>query len=211
MNQRIICAGMIRSGSTWLYNAVRLLTISNGDDVYATWIKKYKNDNSRSIHIVKAHLFVENLLTNNAIVLTTYRDLRDIVASMINKGWITIEQSNNLLKVQEILDETTTHHRLYKEKSKINLKYEDIIKDKALAIKKIAITLDIKTNNYQSLADQIEGLAYTKQGYDQTTLLHNNHRTTKDKIGYYKNILSLDTIRFIEEKYKDWLTQYEYQ
>ena len=77
----ILCAGIPRSGSTWLYNAARMLAShpARGDHpVYGAWIEHYDPSNPARVHVVKVHEPDEKLAWRASAVLTSRRDLRTL-------------------------------------------------------------------------------------------------------------------------------------
>ncbi|MEM9155856.1 MAG: hypothetical protein AAGB13_12620, partial [Cyanobacteria bacterium P01_F01_bin.33] len=105
MNERnvILCAGMKRSGSTWLYNVLRVLLQEHTTyQVYGAWVSDYDAKNLAPIHLIKVHGFNSQLLDYSDLVFTSRRDIRDVIASLIRKGWI--EPSNALSAVSEIIE-----------------------------------------------------------------------------------------------------------
>ena len=82
-----VCAGMYRSGSTWLHNAVRLILARAGaPGLAAGWIANKDFLLTHETSVVKVHAFEEDLAgREGAIVLTSHRDLRDIMASLQRK------------------------------------------------------------------------------------------------------------------------------
>jgi len=53
----VLCAGIPRSGSTWLYNAARLLLAHAAGParVYGAWVEQYDPSHPEPWHVVKAH------------------------------------------------------------------------------------------------------------------------------------------------------------
>src|SRR3954454_11133001 len=83
----ILCAGPSRSGSTWQYNIIRLLTKAAYGESYGAWVLDYDPANPAPAHVVKIH-DPQHLgkLVPNAIV-TGHRDLRDVLASARRMKW----------------------------------------------------------------------------------------------------------------------------
>src|SRR5262245_49638153 len=82
-----VCAGMYRSGSTWLYNAVRLiLAKAEVPGLAAGWIAEKDTLLKHKNPVVKTHAFDADLAAcETAVVLTSHRDLRDVLASLHRK------------------------------------------------------------------------------------------------------------------------------
>jgi hypothetical protein len=83
MFKRIICAGGYRSGSTWQYNVVREIFEASNIEYICGDAAQIKFDGSFN-EIIKSHNYRPNFL-EDAIVLTTNRDIRDIAASAVRR------------------------------------------------------------------------------------------------------------------------------
>jgi hypothetical protein len=94
----VICAGMYRSGSTWQYQVVNTILTTAGvpvtplgflDSGMFETFRKTKRESGR-MYTMKTHeghpSFRPVVEAGNAIVLYSYRDLRDVVFSMIEKA-----------------------------------------------------------------------------------------------------------------------------
>lgn len=95
----ILIAGFYRSGSTWQYNAVRLLFESSGESVYACYIDDCNPEcqlaKESMTHIIKIHNYEQWLFNQADVVLITYRDIESITYSMKRIGMNRI--INNLI------------------------------------------------------------------------------------------------------------------
>lgn len=96
MTSIIVCGGGLRSGSTWQYNATRALFAATGQDVYGAWIDDYDPTRSEPVHVIKAHDPASLGQVHADKVVTCFRDLRDVVASMHRMGWLRIDNPQSL-------------------------------------------------------------------------------------------------------------------
>ena len=73
---RIVTAGMKRSGSTWLFNVVRMLAERQYGkrNVYSAWYGDYDRADKREVHIVKVHGFDRSLVEAGTLVFTSARE-----------------------------------------------------------------------------------------------------------------------------------------
>lgn len=96
----VLCAGMTRSASTWLYNAARLLVSHSVDtDISYGWINDFKHLPPRYNAVIKLHKYEPELVRNSTHILYSYRDIRDVLASM-KRVWNkepSIETADQLL------------------------------------------------------------------------------------------------------------------
>jgi len=221
MKPLYLCAGMPRSGSTWLYNVVRLLCERHYDKVHSCYVYHYQRDwlGWADAAVIKVHEPVPILFHPDArvkqVVLTCRRDLRDVAASHILKGWQT--EAN----VVGILHTIVAWYKFYEAKSAFEFEYESLLIDPVSLIKDIGVNLG-KPSNWQGgfgmldteeareVAVEVSQLSNTSSAtYDKTNLLHRNH-STRRVVGYYKEVLSPALIKNIEATFGDWLRKWGY-
>ena len=84
MRKLILIAGMYRSGSTWLFNAVRMfLELKYGkENVYGCYITDYKREDERQFHVVKTHEYIQEIAEAADLIVLSERDFPGIAASM---------------------------------------------------------------------------------------------------------------------------------
>ena len=79
---------MQRSGSTWLYNPVRLLLCSNAvieSDFCCGWLDDQAHLSEARYRLLKVHEFDGDLAEKSNRIFYSYRDIRDVVASSKRK------------------------------------------------------------------------------------------------------------------------------
>ncbi|MEL6812394.1 MAG: FkbM family methyltransferase [Bacteroidota bacterium] len=197
----IVCAGAKRSGSTLQYNILsRLVEETN----LGMRIPHFKPDEFNTIRntygskegykVIKAHVLTPSLQevidANETTVFHSYRDIRDVVVSYINKGWMGNENESISNCVSDYLAEynswikldTTIHSR----------KYEDFafdLENEVMAYAEI-LQLDIDEEVAQRIAGELN-LELLKKSqthidsdkaeerfnnkFHKDTLLHTNH------------------------------------
>lgn len=202
-----ICAGMPRSGSTWLYNAVRCLALRAGADVYGAWIQQYDPGNPASIHVLKIHQFDDRVARYGSRVFTSRRDLRDVAASLIRRKWNTPEN------VLDSLDFCVTAHRLWRRFTRHELVYEILHRFQLEEMAHLAdlMGLDLAMDQVQETKREVAGLAPEPGAPDGSppTLLHRQH-VLDGRSGYYGAVLSPELIETINTRYEDWLREFGY-
>ena len=88
----VLCTGMPRSGSTWLFNAVRLLLQSEAAEVCSYWkgdfdaLKFLRSAGPEKILLLKIHRHSPVLEKKAAVIFYSIRDIRDVIASKIRRG-----------------------------------------------------------------------------------------------------------------------------
>ena len=173
----ILVAGIHRSGSTWVYNAVRLLLIERGTPFLSAWIADYDRANPAPIHLVKAHHLAEVTFEPD-ITLTTLRRRIESVASLVRIGWVK-DIPAEIVKADKRLE------RLYNDwnaRTDLETAYSDILQTPAAAVARIAECLgfDMRQATYDRIAqDLLEQKSPKSDTYDKVTLIHPNHRNPK--------------------------------
>ena len=210
MPKKILCAGMHRSGSTWLFNAIRLIYICNNDSVYSYFFSEYdpKEGQNASIHVAKTHQFNDVLTTRDYdYIFTTCRDLRDLAASAVRKGMIDNRTRPIIKFLRKVLSEEYDAWSCY---SDMEIVYEEMMENDIEIIKKIAQFLNIDVDP-ASVSRAVNSLPFPKKGEDyfRDTQLHYQHITSSTPDSY-KLTLSKRTIRIIETKFSTWLFNHRY-
>jgi hypothetical protein len=200
--KKIICAGCHRSGSTWLYNAVRLIAKSTGKEVYACFATTYDADNPAEIHVVKCHNF-HKFLQDVDLVFTTKRDLRDIAASAHRRGLITFKDV--LPYLHRIIN---LEYKPWRQYTSLEIPYEELVEDKKAYIKKLSEIMEIQVN-VDEIHEAIENLAIPEKEFDPITQLHPNH-ITDGRVGSYQETLPEAVQKRINEEFYMWLKQNKY-
>ena len=203
----VVCAGVHRSGSTWLYNAVRLILIDSGKSVYGCFATNYDPKNEAEAHVVKTHNFVDSLNENADFVFTSKRDLRDIVASAVRRN--LIDESDALPYLEKIMKR---EYEPWKRHSNLEIGYERMIrKKKPDYIKKLAEIMGIEDINPSEIIGKIESLTVpqSEEDFDEETQLHFGH-ITNGKYRTWAKTLCEYTVVAIEIKYSKWLKKNGY-
>jgi hypothetical protein len=86
----VLVAGMPRSGSTWQFNAVRLLLEDAGLPHWAGWIDDLPEELDVPLRLVKVHQ-PSDAPGAPDMIFTTLRPIADCLVSLIRMGWLTPE------------------------------------------------------------------------------------------------------------------------
>jgi hypothetical protein len=200
-----VCAGMYRSGSTWVYNAARLLLEeAKVPDLAAGWIAERERILLHRNAVVKIHEFDEKLAARGNIVLTSHRDLRDIAASLSRKFNFTMET----------LRETVEAHAKWERAAVYDLRYENLLTDRMTELRNMAARLNLPAATaaalpYQKILDRLTGETFsaeraTSQRFDAVNLLHEGH-VTDGRHGSWTDTLPEDVVSAIEKEFRPWL------
>lgn len=202
MKKLIVTAGMPRSGSTWLYNAVRLLLEYTGKlDIGAGWISDFNSFKNHDVVILKIHYFKPVIANNATMILYSYRDIRDALASFKRKfgNEPSIEQARKFIH----------NDNIWREKASFIMKYEDMIAAQEKTLEKITGFLGITNANLIQIIQDINNMTYEKGEkrndlYNMENLLHKNH-ITDGRHGSWDGYVPKELIREIENEFNEWL------
>ncbi|MAY85108.1 MAG: hypothetical protein CML02_00020 [Pseudooceanicola sp.] len=172
----ILVAGVPRSGSTWAFNAARLLLRDAGVTLHAAWVADRVVDDPAPVHLIKAHQPAEVDFTPD-IVLTTRRAPEACLASLIRMGWLAPERA--------AIRRAWAHHRAlqahWSAQSACEIGYDQIIGDPTPALARLARVLGLAPDTTRparvakALAD-LQAPRPEARGYNRETLLHPGHR-----------------------------------
>lgn len=173
----IICAGIPRSGSTWLYNAVRMIHHNAGIQYQAGWIGEYQRGGNAPVHIIKVHEPTSRFVGTQTIVLTTRRDLRSIARSLLRMGW-----AHTCDDTMSALARACEMHAYWNSRTSYEIAYEELLGNQALHIEAIAriCGISMSRKGAMDIAEAVDGLVEPSSGgYDRETLLHPRHCSDK--------------------------------
>ncbi|MFD1344464.1 hypothetical protein [Litorisediminicola beolgyonensis] len=170
----VLVAGVPRSGSTWVFNAARLAARAGGLETYATWIGDYDPARRMALHVVKAHR-PDDIDFEPDIVLTTWRDRAECIASLVRMNWLKYEREaiGRVWKYHDSL------YEYWDARSRLETPYDMIGSRPDLAVRGIAgvLGLDLASEQCRMIAAALQDLRAPASGsYDPVTLLHPRHR-----------------------------------
>lgn len=173
-----LVAGVPRSGSTWCFNALRLLLRQNSQDVYAAWCRDYDSENMASWHLIKAHK-PEEVQFEPTHIVTSYRDICESIASLVRMGWVKAEP----LSIIEAAKRQTALYRYWKDLSNFEVSYDDMLAQPENVIAELADTLGLPATGAGEIAAELSTMSPPDSGsYDTTTLLHPKHRGDPEEV-----------------------------
>ena len=164
MARLTLAAGMPRSGSTWLYNALRLLLDS--PDLVAGWIDDIADSDAESI-LIKLHEPSE-LAERADLIFTTHRPLAEIHASLARMGWPNGPATMQTIEAQRAF---------WAPRSSLDIDFADILDAPERTVARIAAVLGCDD---AGVVEKLDGLKMPASGYDPVNLLHVGHRTAPD-------------------------------
>lgn len=170
----VLVAGMPRSGSTWVFNAARLLLATNGRPVHAAWVADRDPEDPAPVHLVKVHT-PDKAGFPYDLVLTTRRPMDECLASLIRMGWLKpdAEAIRAKLRIQ------TSLYDYWAARSTLETVYDEILRHPVSAVARIAEALGLAPDEARDarLAADLAAMRAPEGGlYDPKTLLHPHHR-----------------------------------
>lgn len=176
-NHVVVVAGLYRSGSTFMYNAVRVLYKHAGHDVWGGGTAAFvTTDGTESdVYVVKEHRWIEELAGYADVILTSTRPLKDAYESMnrFKRGAVTWPETRAWVGWLG----------QWRPLAAYNMKYEWLAKDGGpyTVVSDIASVLGLENvNRRHVLRDLRSEMAPPKtKEKDPTTLVFANHYTSR--------------------------------
>jgi hypothetical protein len=205
----ILAAGMTRSGSTWLFNTIRLLLGRTGRPLYSCWVDERDENAERQAYnvLIKIHDPSEELASKAAAIFTSHRDLRDVAISALHAGFATDSS-----KMIAIAASARAAHDFWAARSTLDIRYSDIVASPTLCVMRVALALlqpidDRSAAQVAEAVDQLAPVVGPNSSHDRTNLLHAKHRID-GRAGRWIGDLDSETARAIELANADWLSRY---
>ena len=203
MNKIVLANGMPRSGSTWLYNAARHIlnqVVSKNDFVYG-WHSDIKS--RKKVTLLKVHGINQKLLNESSIVLYSYRDIRDVLASRF-RMW---EMPPTMGVVHNLIYES----RFFDDRADYIMKYEDFIEDQRKIVEELDSVLDAHSNidKVMELLSKDKKPASDGKSYNKEELYHTGH-VTNGKHMSFEDAVPDSIIKKTEELYGQWFIDHGY-
>ena len=172
-----LSAGIPRSGSTWLFNALRRI-LNKRFSTYSVWIDDYDENAAKKYEaeLIKVHNSNPGLAARAVKIFTTHRDLRDIALSTLDMGWISRDE-----EIIACARFARLCHEYWQPRSALDVAYRDIVQRPLFVIENLGSALEIEMSQAAAadLATELATLEGNKDSccaYDKTTLMHVNHR-----------------------------------
>jgi hypothetical protein len=204
----IVASGMPRSGSTWLYNVIRLIIRTGKPEInwQCGWLDDL-NWEEESDCLVKVHRANDIMSTKADVIFYSYRDIRDSVASLKRK----LNKEPSISSVDQMMADDS----YWRKRAIYSMKYEDMLSSPESVVTNIAKTLKIITDKPGEIVTQIAKLSYESIGtkndiYHAENLLHKGH-ITDGRVGSWKGYIPEPLVAEIEKKYSSWFVSNGYE
>lgn len=206
----IVSAGMPRSGSTWLYNALRFLLQDRYSEcnLVCGWCEDVDLAQVASdIVLLKVHSFERKIADRANAIFYSFRDIRDALASYKRKFGKepSVQMANHFVR----------HDRLWRGVSHYNMRYEKMIENPEGVLGEIAsVLVPDRRINYKNILNKIERLRFhgDENGevlYHKVNLLHRDH-ITDGGTQTWEGCLDKDLLDSIELNHRDWFSENSY-
>ena len=203
---RIVCCGMRRSGSTWLYNVVRMACGGAAGRVWAGFEDTFEPIDVDH-RVVKAHAFDVAWVFGADRVFGSIRDLRDVAASAVRRGLVppTVEKV-----VRWLFRTAIEEHEAWEGYCNAIVRYEDMIVDKVAAARAVIDGLDLGDNvDAEAIVKGVDALPMPGRIVNPVTLLHHDH-FTDGGVGTFTKTLCPEIVAAIDVIFGPWMARRGY-
>ncbi len=205
----IIVAGMRHSGSTALFNIIRLTL----EALELEYISCYSEHNDcvtnvldhKNNYLVKTHELRDDLLSIASIIFTARRDLRDAVASAKRRGFHTFKTIGGAVEYAKY---NRGLHDLWQPYSDYEFIYEEFMREPSVVINTVLQVLGAETVDQNKIYDNLIRLPTDR--YEET-LLSPTHITDPDRALSFSDTLDEAVVDKIELQHRNWLDRYGYK
>ena len=199
----IVIAGMRHSGSTALFNLVRLGFIAMGAEPLASYSEIgdfVKNaPHASQPAIIKTHEMRDDVCESASIILTTKRDLRDTVASGVRRDFYLVKRLNSPVEYAKY---NRMLHEIWAPLSDYQFNYERYMSNPLDVTSEVFRQLGIDPGLAAQIVRQVRTLPVDQY---ETTLLSPTHVTDPERKLTYADTLDPDAVQDIERNHKAWL------
>ncbi|MFN3955451.1 MAG: hypothetical protein ACK4LQ_13445 [Pararhodobacter sp.] len=185
----MVIAGVPRSGSTWLFNATRLLIEASGSTLHSAWVADYRpaDHAEADFHLVKLHQPAELSFACHCL-LTTRRDAVSQLASLLRMGWLAPD--GEVIRTRAC--ELRGLYEFWAARSDLEIAYDQICDQPELALQRVQaqIGLGSRGTDLSRVFDGLNRLKPPDTGrYDPLTLLHPGHAADATERSKYIEIV----------------------
>ena len=161
----IVCAGRSRSGSTLLYNIVRLtlVEIFGKKNVYGRGINFYKKNQQRKYNIVKLHDSPDRYFWNSAnYIFSSVRNEKDQRKSIVAYKRIIKNVNMTEKKLDEFINNDFRRYKKWSQHKNFvgTFKYNNLLNHKEKVIRKVCKTLnkEISKEQIKNIIKEVDSL-----------------------------------------------------
>lgn len=178
---RVLVAGCWRSGTTALYNLVRLILESDGQTLSCFEDDYFKYSDLEFTHeLLKAHKFKSNEVKHGISLV----DWPDYIITIFREPGETLDSMRRFYReesekeIQERLARGLSYWGKYQFYADYQANYDQLFRSTEKLAREIASVLGIEIDE-KAIVRAFRQIEPPKEGYDKITLLHANHITNK--------------------------------
>ena len=234
----VFCAGMIRSGSTLQYQLASTIVERAGVGMRVSYapeaeferVSRQHAGESAKLLVFKVHVctpaLAEACAKDGALVIYSYRDIRDVAVSASRKFGKSFEELREAGWLDQAIDD---YYKWRSLPGTMARRYEEMRDDVLGEAKRINVHLGaplageevVELASGFSLEAQKRRVERIKESvgrdvgsrevvFDPRELLHHNH-IHAGEVGAWRRLLAPDQIAFLAERYGKWLTDAGYE
>lgn len=205
----IVVAGMRHSGSTALFNAIKL-ALEQKQASFISFYSEGQNANclgssNGDLLLVKTHELRDDVVAHARSIITTRRDLRDTVASATRRNFPLLRKIGS---AAEYAKYNRSLHDIWMPHSGCEFVYEAFMANPVAEVSRVLEHLGMEGVDVDAICRQLQHLP-TDQ-YD-STLLSPHHITDPEHKESYRTTLASADVEKIERDHAAWLVRYGYK
>jgi hypothetical protein len=204
----IVVAGMRHSGTTVLFNIIRLALEKKKINFFGFYSEgkgaDCEDQAGKGIRLIKTHEFRDDIIYQDSIVITTRRDLRDTVASATRRKFPLL---NRIGGAVEYAKYNRMLHDVWLPLSDYVFVYESFMSDPIVSIANLLQFFGLEDVDQKEIYKEVLSLPVDQY---ETTLLSPIHITDPERKLSYKDTLDDSLIKKINLNHSLWLDRYGY-
>ncbi|NKF50072.1 hypothetical protein G3R49_05750 [Shewanella sp. WXL01] len=205
----IVVAGMRHSGSTALFNIIRIAHELSGVPLLSDYSEKPSCkevlEDERNSLLIKTHEFRDDIATRSSYIFTTRRDLRDSVASAKRRDFPMLQKVGGVLEYAKY---NRSLHAVWDDLSNFEFIYEEFMQAPSRVIARIVEVLGFDEKIASEVFSRVTNLPTNDY---HTTLLSSTHITDPERKLSYRTTLDDKSISTINKQHLLWLRKYGYE
>lgn len=205
----IVIAGMRHSGSTALFNIIRLALEQRGVDFVAFYSEGVQSERLHDpdcpLLLIKTHEFRDDVASRASMIITTRRDLRDTVASAKRRKFPIYDQ---LRGAREYAKYNRALHDIWQPCSDYEFVYERYMAVPLVEIRRLFRFMGLDGIDAEAIQSKVSCLPVDQY---QTTLLSPTHITDPEQVLSFQNSLAETDVCTINRDHGAWLSRYGYE
>lgn len=204
----IVIAGMRHSGSTALFNIVRLALERQRVEfvsLYSEGVRsEHLDDPDAPLLLIKTHEFRDDVAAQADVVITTRRDLRDSVASAKRREFPMLERLGGAVEYAKY---NRALHDIWREHSNYEFVYESYMASPLAETERLLRFLGLGDADIEAIHEEVTSLP---QDQYHTSLLSPTHITDPERLLTFEDTLSEADLVRINSEHSYWLKRYGY-